>query len=211
VEVFTLLETIYGSFDKQAKRRGVFKIETIGDCYVAVTGLPKPREDHAVAMAKFSRDMMDAWDEEKMILLPILGPDLFELGLRIGMHSGPVTAGVLRGDRARFQLFGDTVNTASRMESNGQPMRIHLSEDTANLLRAAKKEHWIKSREDKIIAKGKGEMQTYWLVTNTDKTATFHESMSSHMFNCNFEFDEDGEDDEDFKEMERQLRDRLEL
>lgn len=103
-----MLECLYGSFDHLAKRRGVFKIETIGDCYVAVTGLPTPRDDHALCMAKFARDMMEAWEEQQMRLTATLGTGLLDLGLRVGMHSGPVTAGVLRGDRARFQLFGDT-------------------------------------------------------------------------------------------------------
>lgn len=86
----------------------MFKIETIGDCYVAVTGLPKPRDDHALVMAKFARSMMQVWEKETQRLSSVLGSELLELGLRVGMHSGSVTAGVLRGDRARFQLFGDT-------------------------------------------------------------------------------------------------------
>lgn len=82
---------------------------------------------------------------------------------RIGVHSGPVTAGVLRGERARFQLFGDTVNTAARMESHGKKNRIQISKETADLLNAAGKGFWFAPREDKIVAKGKGELQTYWL------------------------------------------------
>jgi class 3 adenylate cyclase len=74
----------------------------------------------------------------------------------IGLHSGPVTAGVLRGERSRFQLFGDTMNTAARMEHNGERGKIQVSQETADLLIAAGKSHWIKAREDKIIAKGKG-------------------------------------------------------
>jgi hypothetical protein len=92
-----------------------------------------------------------------------LGPDTAELGIRIGLHSGPVTAGVLRGDRARFQLFGDTVNTAARIESTGQKNKIQISKETADLLLAKGKGHWFIPREDKVSAKGKGELQTYWL------------------------------------------------
>ena len=92
-----------------------------------------------------------------------LGPDTSDLSMRFGLHSGPVTAGVLRGERSRFQLFGDTVNTAARMESNGMPGRIHLSQETANLLKTADKGHWFLHRDGKIHAKGKGELQTYWL------------------------------------------------
>jgi class 3 adenylate cyclase len=72
---------------------------------------------------------------------------------------------VLRGERARFQLFGDTVNTAARMESNGRRNKIHISGETADLLIEADKENWITPREDVIVAKGKGALQTYWLFT----------------------------------------------
>ena len=110
-QVFTLLETLFSALDKCAKRRGVYKVETVGDCYVAVTGLPEPRKDHALAMAKFASDTLLTCQEVVKRLELTLGPDTGELGIRIGVHSGPVTAGVLRGDRARFQLFGDTMNT----------------------------------------------------------------------------------------------------
>ena len=138
-DIFLLLETIYAAFDRIAKRRGVFKIETvsprlsmlegelcelnlslrtlshcqIGDCYLAITGVPCPQKDHAVIMAKFACDCMERMNyliHSK--LMDQLGEDTAELKLRVGLHSGPVTAGVLRGDRARFQLFGDTVNVA---------------------------------------------------------------------------------------------------
>jgi Adenylate and Guanylate cyclase catalytic domain len=91
-----------------------------------------------------------------------LGPDTKDLMLRIGLHSGPVTAGVLRGQKSRFQLFGDTVNTASRMESNGVPNRIHTSQETAKLLIDAGKDRWVEPRDQLVQAKGKGTIQTYW-------------------------------------------------
>jgi len=92
-EVFTLLETIYGAFDKIARRLGVFKIETIGDCYVAVTGLPMPQPNHAVIMARFAASCifkMDRLVSQNEMLLA-LGEDTAELRMRVGMHSGPVT------------------------------------------------------------------------------------------------------------------------
>lgn len=97
--------------------RKVFKVETVGDCYVAVTGLPDPQPQHMVVMARFAIECMIKMKEVTSNLETTLGPDTADLVLRIGMHSGPVTAGVLRGEKSRFQLFGDTVNTASRMES----------------------------------------------------------------------------------------------
>jgi hypothetical protein len=83
--------------------------------------------------------------------------------MRFGLHSGPVTAGVLRGEKSRFQLFGDTVNTAARMESLGIKSRIHISQETANLLVEAGKSRWVEPREELVTAKGKGQLQTYWL------------------------------------------------
>ena len=85
-----------------------FQVETVGDCYVAVAGLPDPRRDHAVVMAKFARQCLLQLSKLTKQLEVMLGPDTADLTMRIGLHSGPVTAGVLRGDRPRFQLFGKT-------------------------------------------------------------------------------------------------------
>lgn len=84
-----------------------------------------------------------------------LGPDTGDLALRTGLHSGPVTGGVIRGQNARFQLFGDTVNTAARMESTGSPGRIQVSQETADLLIQQGKSRWLVAREDEVLAKGK--------------------------------------------------------
>jgi class 3 adenylate cyclase len=171
-QVFELLETIYGAFDELAKRRRIFKVETVGDCYVAVSGIPEAREDHAIAMAKFARDCLYKMKCLTKILEVKLGPDTSALAFRVGLHSGPVTGGVLRGDNARFQLFGDTVNTAARMESTGLPNMIQVSQTTADLLIAASKEHWIKPRDEQIFAKGKGHMTTYWLSVGNDRSCS---------------------------------------
>ena len=88
---------------------------------------------------------------------------LNDLSIRIGVHSGHVTAGVLRGDKARFDLFGDTINTAQRIESTGKPNSIHLSEQTAQLIKEGGKSEWLLPRKDAVKAKGKGQLRTYWL------------------------------------------------
>eukprot|EP00980_Cylindrotheca_fusiformis_P001232 scaffold331_cov117-Cylindrotheca_fusiformis.AAC.10 len=162
-QVFTLLESIYHAFDEIARRRRVFKVETIGDCYVAVVGLPEPCEEHATVMARFASDCRERMNEVVKDLEVTLGPDTADLAMRIGLHSGPVTAGVLRGDKARFQLFGDTMNTTSRIETTGKRDMIHVSQETADKLIKVGKAHWLKLREDRVTAKGKGELTTYWL------------------------------------------------
>jgi class 3 adenylate cyclase len=112
--VFTMLQTIYQGFDEVARRRKVFKVETIGDSYLAATGLPERQPTHAIIMSRFAWECKQKMNQLTKELEATLGPDCSELKMRFGMHSGPVTAGVLRGDRARFQLFGDTVNTGKR-------------------------------------------------------------------------------------------------
>jgi class 3 adenylate cyclase len=158
-QVFVLLETLYREFDALARKLGVFKVETIGDCYVAVTGLPEPSKDHAIVLARFAWKCVLTTISVCKRLEATLGPGTADLALRVGLHSGPVTAGVLRGEKSRFQLFGDTMNTASRVESNGMKNRVQVSQSTADLLISGGKQHWLTPRENKIDAKGKGAMQ----------------------------------------------------
>jgi hypothetical protein len=115
-------------------------------------------------MARFARDCLEKMGDMVLKLEVTLGPDTADLAMRVGLHSGPVTAGVLRGERARFQLFGDTVNTAARMESTGIKTKIQISQQCAELIIASGKSSWIKPREDIIFAKGKGELKTFWLL-----------------------------------------------
>jgi class 3 adenylate cyclase len=105
-EIFTLLQTIFGCFDVLAKKLGVYQVETVGESYVAVTGLPKPQADHAVRMARFARECLYRVPTLLEEMSVDLGPDTAELQVRFGLHSGPVTAGVLKGASTRFQLFG---------------------------------------------------------------------------------------------------------
>lgn len=95
-----------------------------------------------------------------------LGPGTADLTARFGIHSGPVTAGVLRGEKSRFQLFGDTMNTAARLQTSGAPNMIHISKETADLVNEAGKSQWIEPRKDLVKAKGKGIMQTFWVKEN---------------------------------------------
>jgi class 3 adenylate cyclase len=113
-------------------------------------------------MVKFASACREQFNALMHDLSAQLGPDTIDMKIRIGLHSGPVTAGVLRGQKSRFQLFGDTVNTASRMESTGTPNKIHVSHETSKLLIDAGRGHWVVSRDTLVQAKGKGTIQTYW-------------------------------------------------
>jgi class 3 adenylate cyclase len=162
-QVFHLLETVYHTFDKLARRYGVFKIETIGDCYVAVAGLPLHQPDHAIRVVMFAYECIVHMQCMLRDLQATLGPSTSELSIRIGIHSGPVIAGVLRGEKSRFQLFGDTMNTTSRVQTTGEINKIQISVATAKLLEEAKKSYWIEPRADLVAMKGKGLAQTYWV------------------------------------------------
>ena len=135
----------------------------IGDCYVAATGIPDPQPDHAIIMAKFALACQKCMQALTKSLTNTLGEEVLELAFRVGMHSGPITGGVLRGQKARFQLFGTTINTASRMESNGVPNQIHVSQATADEFYKFGHGEWLTPRQDKVVAKGLGEMKTYFV------------------------------------------------
>ena len=123
-------------------------------------------------MSRFAHECLTRMNKLTKQLEVVLGPSTGDLRARVGLHSGQVTAGVLRGEKARFQLFGDTMNTAARMESSGVPNRIHISQATHDLLVAAKKEHWVKIRKDLVVIKGKGELQTYWALPSRKSSDT---------------------------------------
>lgn len=131
-------------------------------------------------MIRCANDMLCTFLSLVKQLASTLGSDTADLNMRIGIHSGAVTAGVLRADRARFQLFGDTVNTASRMESTGSPGRIQVSQETFKELEKMGKSRWLVQRDEKVVAKGKGELQTFWVSKTPNNPIINKESPIKH-------------------------------
>jgi guanylate cyclase len=152
-EVVGVLDHLFSHFDVLADRYGLEKIKTIGDCYMAAAGVPTPRPDHARALALMALDMQAAMRSADEV--GHLG-----LELRIGINSGPVIAGVIGRKRFLYDLWGDAVNTASRMESHGTSGRIQITRATKDLLAD---EFEVEPR-GMIPVKGKGEMEAWYLV-----------------------------------------------
>lgn len=146
------LNQIFSAFDTLAEKYGLEKIKTIGDAYMVVGGLPNPSAEHAVSVAKFALEMRS----ELQRINKSLG-ELFDI--RIGINCGPVVAGVIGIKKFTYDLWGDTVNVASRMESHGKPGEIHISESFYKKVRS----HYDCESRGTVIIKGKGEMKTYWL------------------------------------------------
>jgi len=160
-DVVGLLDHLFSHFDTLAERYGLEKIKTIGDCYMVAAGVPTPRPDHARALALMALDMLDAMRSSDEV--GHLG-----LELRVGINSGPVVAGVIGRKRFLYDLWGDAVNTASRMESHGTPGRIQITRATYELLA----DEFECERRGTIMVKGKGEMEAWYVLGRRPTRAT---------------------------------------
>ncbi|XP_046584899.1 LOW QUALITY PROTEIN: atrial natriuretic peptide receptor 1-like [Haliotis rubra] len=157
IQVVDLLNDLYTMFDLNISHHNVYKVETIGDAYMVVSGLPDRNGNrHVSEIANMALDLLQSIGNFKVAHCPD-----YQMKLRIGLHTGSCAAGVVGKTMPRYCLFGDTVNMASRMESNGEALKIHMSEVTASFLQEL--EGYIVSRRGEIEIKGKGRQTTYWL------------------------------------------------
>jgi len=152
-QLVEILNGIFCEFDRLSESHGLEKIKTIGDAYMVVGGLPTAREDHGRAIALLALEMQSALTQFNLKI-----GESFQL--RIGIHSGSVVAGIIGISKFSYDLWGDTVNVASRMESNGMPGKIQVTGATYERL----KEQFIFEERGIIEVKGKGKMLTYWLI-----------------------------------------------
>lgn len=152
-----MLDRVFSEFDALAETHGLEKIKTIGDAYMAAAGLPERRADHAPAAARMAQGMLEA-------VARIATETGEALVLRIGLHSGPVVAGVIGTKKFSYDMWGDTVNTASRMESHGVPGAVHCSAATAALLQPG----FALTARGAVAIEGKGAMHTFLLKPASD-------------------------------------------
>ena len=152
-ELVTMLNELFSLFDRLAEQHGLEKIKTIGDAYMVVAGIPQPIADSAIAIAHMALDMLDGVADYSRT-------HGIELGIRVGIHTGTVVAGVIGKKKFIYDLWGDTVNTASRMESHGVPNRVHVTTQTYEALKGV----FELEERGAIEIKGKGVMTTYLLV-----------------------------------------------
>jgi adenylate cyclase len=151
-QLVEVLHELFSEFDQLVARMGLEKIKTIGDCYMLVGGLPEARNDHAAAVVETGLDMVAAMDRFNQSRNT-------ELKMRIGIHSGPVVAGVIGKHKFTYDIWGNTVNVASRMESSGSPGRVHISAQTADLLGPS----FVLESRGLVEAKGLGEVATFFV------------------------------------------------
>jgi adenylate cyclase len=151
-EMVSMLNEIFSDFDRIADNRGLEKIKTIGDAYMAVAGLPIPTADHATRAAHMALDMLEAMERFN-------ARSGYALQVRIGVNSGPVVAGIVGKHKFIYDLWGDAVNTASLMESQGVAGRVQVTESTQQQLR----DPFLLEERGAIDVKGKGQMKTWFL------------------------------------------------
>ena len=154
-ETVSMLNAIYCRFDELTEAARLEKIKTIGDCYMVASGVPNARADHAIAAVRLALALQQALADclENELHLPTMH-------CRVGLHSGAITSGVIGKRKFAFDVWGDTVNTASRMESHGIPGRIQISHATYLLV----KEHFDCEDRGTIAIKGKGDVQTWFVL-----------------------------------------------
>uniref|UniRef100_A0A8C5XXI8 guanylate cyclase n=1 Tax=Microcebus murinus TaxID=30608 RepID=A0A8C5XXI8_MICMU len=161
IQIVNMLNSMYSKFDRLTSVHEVYKVETIGDAYMVVGGVPVPTGSHALRVANFALGMRIS---AKEVMNPVTGEPI---QIRVGIHTGPVLAGVVGDKMPRYCLFGDTVNTASRMESHGLPDKVHLS---PTAYRALENQGFEIIERGEIEVKGKGKMTTYFLIQNLNAT-----------------------------------------
>ena len=159
-QVVQVLDELFSAFDQLTRRQGLEKIKTIGDAYMVAGGLPDPRSDHAQAVAEMALAIREEIARRS-------DPSGQPLQVRIGIDTGPVVAGVIGSDKFSYDLWGDTVNTASRMESTGVPGCIQVTDRAYRRLR----DGYRFERRGPVQVKGKGKMVTYFLVERTNDAA----------------------------------------
>lgn len=157
-EMVDLLNEVFSYFDSLVEKYDLEKIRTIGDSYMVASGVPRPRPDHAHALARMALDMC-AYIHSNPVCVSR------RLDFRIGINSGPVVAGVIGRKKFIYDLWGDAVNTASRMESHGVPGKIQITRETYELIKDA----FICEPRGSVMVKGKGEMATWYLTGIRDE------------------------------------------